>query len=89
MEHSTVRYYVYRCHRCHRILTRLQVYDAWDKAAELDKQDGGTHAGICVCGSRHINPTNLSVWEEITSFQVWKLWWVEIARPWLKKHLHV
>jgi hypothetical protein len=80
-----LRYLVFRCYRCKRILTKLQILDKW-LSAEADGPRKG-HNALCVCGSRHIVPTDLTAWEEITTPRVWVLWFYEVLVPWLRKKL--
>ena len=74
----------YRCYRCHRVITKLQIVARWEEA---EKDLTSTHLTICPCGSRHINPTNPSLFEELTTPAIWKLWYYEVFLPWLYKKL--
>ena len=81
-----LRYFCYRCYRCGRLLTRLEIVAKWvetEKNVDLSKP----HAVICPCGSRHLTPTNPYWYEELFFPRVWKLWFLEIFLPWLKKKL--
>lgn len=74
-------YLCYRCHRCGRLLTKLEIIDKWEEA---EKDISVPHLGLCVCGSRHISPSN-PLWYEEFSPRVLKLWFYEIVLPWLKR----
>jgi len=76
-----LRFLCYRCHRCGRLLTKLQILDKWHEA---EKDVTKTNMGLCACGSRHINPSNPTLWEELTHPSVWRLWYYEVLLPWLK-----
>jgi hypothetical protein len=71
-----VRYLLYRCYNCQRLITKLEIIDRWEKA-----EAGNPENGVCPCGSGKISPTNAKLWEELFLPRVWKLWWNEIARP--------
>ena len=84
---SRSRYLLYACHKCGRLVTCLQVEAKWAEAekANIGCQPGEEHhPNICVCGSRQLAPANASVWQELTSPAIWRLWWVKIARPYLR-----
>lgn len=73
------KHLVYRCFKCGRVLTCIDINKAWDAS------DGHlAHMPLCVCGSRHVSPTNAKLWEELLLPRIWKLWWVKIVTPWLK-----
>ena len=73
-------YLVYRCTLCHRLITCLEIVARWE-GLEASR---GVPNGLCPCGSSKISPTNPKLWEELFLPRVWKLWWVEIAKPALK-----
>ena len=78
---SRLKFPCYRCYYCGRLMTRLQIVAKWEEA---EKDLANSRAALCWCGSRHIVPTNPTLWEELTTPAVWKLWWVEFA-PWVRK----
>jgi hypothetical protein len=81
-------YLCYRCHRCKRLLTKLEILDKWSEyEAELKANPGltSTKSALCVCGSRHIVPTNPLWWEELLYPRVWRLWWHEVILPWWRR----
>jgi DNA-directed RNA polymerase subunit RPC12/RpoP len=65
---SVIRFPVYRCERCGRLVTRLAIRKAWAAAGSM---------AVCSCGSRRISPTNPSLWEELTSPAIWKQAWTD------------
>jgi hypothetical protein len=69
-----LRHLVYRCEKCKRVLTKLEILARWE-AAEKNKTP--LH-GACPCGGGRLSPTNLSIWEELTMPRVWVLWWKEV-----------
>ncbi len=77
-------YLCYRCHRCGRVLTKIQILKRW---VEAEKDISVTQSAVCACGSRHINPSNPTLFEELTSPSIWVLWWHEVLLPWLRKKL--
>ena len=81
MASREVSYLLYRCQGCRRIITKLQLisrWSAWEKAG-IDSK------GVCKCGSGRLSPTNASVWEELTSPAIWKLWLLEVVLPKLRR----
>ena len=77
-----LRYLCYRCYRCGRLLTKFQILDKWEEA---EKDVSVTRSALCACGSRHINPSNPTLFEELTNFRIWILWFYEVFLPWLRK----
>lgn len=76
-----IRHLVYRCYKCGALLTKYEILDIWERAeATLE-----TVIGLCKCGSRMIQPTNAKLWEELFLPKVWKVWWRDVAKPWLSK----
>ena len=73
---NRLRYLIYRCHACKRLLTHFEIEARWDRAAT-----GETHHGLCPCGSGRIAPSNATIWEEILLPRVWKVWWKDIVLP--------
>ncbi len=74
-----VRCLAYRCYKCGRLITSLEVLAAW----KTSEAKGGTeHDPLCPCGSRHISPTNVKWYEELFYFRVWKLWYYRVFKPW-------
>ena len=67
---------VYRCRQCTRLLTRREIYARW-----LEFDSGAANTGLCPCGGAKISPSNLTLWEEITTPRVWVLWWKEVVLP--------
>jgi len=80
-DYDRVRNFAYRCYKCGRLITSLEVLAAWRTS---EGKDGLTHDPLCPCGSRHITPTNVTLWEELTLPRVWKLWYYRIFKPWLE-----
>jgi hypothetical protein len=78
---SRLRYLCYRCYRCGRLLTKGEILGKWAKA---EQDPTVVHSALCRCGSRHISPTNPSLWEELTKPRVWRLWWDYVLVPWLR-----
>lgn len=77
-----LRFLCYRCYRCGRLLTKYEILDKWEAA---EKDVSVVHSSICKCGSRHITPANPTLLEELTLPRVWKLWFYDVFRPWLRK----
>jgi len=77
-----LRYLAYRCHRCGRILTKLEILDRWHEA---EKDVSVTKSAVCPCGARHLSPSNVKLWEELFLPRVWKLWWYEVFLPWVRR----
>lgn len=65
MERSEIKFPCWRCYNCGRLITRLEIAEAW----EAKKNN------LCPCGSGKISPTNPRLWEELFLPRVWKLWW--------------
>jgi hypothetical protein len=70
-----VRHLAYRCQSCNRLITKLELLDAWTRS----ERDGVNHS-ICPCGSGRISPTNPTLLEELFLPRVWKLWWKEVVQ---------
>lgn len=56
-------YWVYRCHSCARLITKIEILEAWGKG----------QPNLCPCGSKVIRPTNAKVWEELLLPRCWRL----------------
>lgn len=67
---SDIRFPCYRCYLCGRLITRLEIANAWSEK----------RANLCTCGSGKIAPTNPKLWEELFLPRVWKLWWSDIRK---------
>lgn len=79
-----VRYLIYRCYVCGRLLTKLELEATWRRLEENLPPEGEPAASaLCPCGSNKVTPGNALWWEEFLP-RVLKLWWVEIAWPWVK-----
>lgn len=76
MQTNRLQYLVYRCTACRRLLTRLDILDNWEASERT-----GVHLGVCVCGGGRISPSNVTLWEELTTPRIWKLWWKEVVLP--------
>ena len=74
-KHRTGHLY-YRCHKCGRGMTCLQVEARWDKA----EAKGGEHPELCPCGSRQLSPGNPLWWEELLYPSIWKLWYERVYK---------
>ena len=57
----TLDYLLYRCFKCGRILTAIEIEAIW---ANAEKDTSKTMATICACGSSKITPTNMTPEEE-------------------------
>jgi hypothetical protein len=79
-----LRYLCYRCYRCGALLTKYQILDRWEAA---EKDIGVVHSALCKCGCRHITPSNPTLFEELTSPSIWKLWLYDVFIPWLRRRL--
>jgi len=77
---SRLTYLAYRCEKCGRLLTKLEMIEGWERA----ERDGISLKGVCSCGSGRVSPTNPKLWEEICLPRVWRLWWKEVALPWVR-----
>jgi len=75
-----MKYWLYRCYGCRRIITKLQLQERWQAA----EKSGVDTKGICICGGGKLSPTNASVFEELTTPAIWKLWWVGVVLPKVK-----
>jgi hypothetical protein len=86
MSEATVpRYLLYRCYKCGALITALTIQDIWRSTP--DDPPPGSTVPLCTCGSSHISPGNAKWWEELLYPSVWRLWFVEIFKPWLKEKL--
>ena len=65
---SRLEYLLYRCFKCGRLLTAIEVEAIWDNA---EKDTSKTVAAICPCGSSKISPTNMTP-EEEKKYSSWK-----------------
>ena len=79
-----LRFPCYRCYRCGRLLTKLDILAKW---AEAEKDISKSKPAICRCGSRHVTGANPTLQEELTTPRIWKLWWYEVFLPWLGRRL--
>ena len=77
MGNDRLSHLAYRCVACHRVLTCLEIVATWERY----EASGETSKGLCVCGGSKISPTNPTLWEELTTPRIWKLWWVKVVRP--------
>lgn len=87
---SRLRYLMYRCHKCGKPITALQIEAAWKKAEKFNEGKPvkeQKHGDMCVCGSRHVTPSNASWFEELTRPSIWRLWTRRVVWPWLKEKL--
>lgn len=66
----------YRCTKCRRLLTKLEIISTWEKA-----EREGVSRGLCPCGGSRISPSNPTLSEELLLPRVWKLWFYEILLP--------
>ena len=80
MEVTKPRYLLYRCYKCGRAITRLDIMDIWSTAPRDPKP--GESVPLCSCGSSHISPGNAKWWEEVFLPRIWKLWYYEVFKPW-------
>ena len=83
-DNREVKYLLFRCYKCGRLITKYQMLDIWQEA-ELADADV---KGLCPCGSGRISPGNATVWEELTRPDVWLVWWLDVALPWLKRKIY-
>jgi DNA-directed RNA polymerase subunit RPC12/RpoP len=56
-------HYCYRCFNCGRLITKLELLEAW----------GNDQVNPCPCGSRKIRITNPKKWEELLLPRCWRL----------------
>lgn len=78
---NRLRYLLYRCHSCGRLITSLQIEQGWIKAEKFNEGKPVTeqkHGDMCSCGSRHVKPSNATIWEELTSPAIWWLWYKKV-----------
>ena len=78
MADRDLRYLIYRCQSCHRTLTKYQLDKVWGKAESVGND---TAKALCPCGGGRVSPTNPSLWEELTSPSIWKVWWLDVVMP--------
>ena len=78
MDTSRLPYLLYRCITCRRLLTKLEIIGEWERLERTKEQT----KGICPCGGSRISPANATVWEELITPRIWKLWWSEVVLPW-------
>jgi DNA-directed RNA polymerase subunit RPC12/RpoP len=85
---ARLRHLLYRCYRCTRILTSLEIERSWAKGEKANEgvpvENQVAHPQSCPCGSRHLTPTNASLWEELTRPSIWWLWYKRVFLPWLR-----
>jgi hypothetical protein len=74
-----LKFLLYRCQGCRRVLTKYQLAKFWDKA---ELAAAGATKNLCKCGGGRVSPTNASLWEELTSPAIWKVWWLDVVLPW-------
>lgn len=72
---NRLRYPIYRCEKCKRLLTRLEIVRKWEKA-EAQPNKVAT-VSLCICGSGRISPANPTLWQELTSPRLWRQAWVD------------
>lgn len=80
-EITGTKYLLYRCFKCGRPLTCLQIQAVWASASK----DSGKSPPLCSCGSSHISPGNAKWWEELLYPSIWKIWYHFVLKPWYKK----
>ncbi len=80
-----LRFLVYRCYKCSRIHTKYDILKVWAKAETLLKETGEALTALCPCGSRMIQPTNTTLWEELTTPKLWVVIYRDVLVPWLRK----
>lgn len=66
MSESVIRFPVYRCEKCKGLITRDEIRAAWARGSSP------SDLAVCRCGSRRFSPTNLTLWQELTSVKVWR-----------------
>lgn len=81
IEVSELRYLVYRCSGCRRVLTSLEMQDKWGKS----QADGHNDNSLCPCGANKVAPSNPTLFEELTLPRIWKLWFKKVFLPRFKK----
>jgi hypothetical protein len=65
-------YTTYRCYKCARLLTCLEIEARMDASAAVS--DGAEQTTpICPCGSGHISPTNVTPEEKKRFLNLWQL----------------
>src|SRR3990170_6066487 len=62
---------LYRCYKCGRLITALEILAVWKKAESEGCLTG--RPGICSCGSGHVSPTNMTPDESRKLFSYWQL----------------
>jgi len=75
-----MKYLVYRCFNCGRLITKLELEATWDRA----EKSGAEQKGICSCGGGQLRPSNAKLWEELLLPRVWRLAFKEVFLPWLR-----
>lgn len=70
---NRLRYPVYRCEKCKRLLTRLEIVAKWERAEAAASQPATI--ALCACGGGRISPANPTLWEELTSPRLWRQAW--------------
>lgn len=83
MIEDKLKYLIMRCYKCGRLITCFEILHAWSQPPP--PAGCGDHAPICPCGSRHVNPSNPKLWEELFLPRVWKVWLFKVVLPWFKK----
>ena len=84
---SRLRYLLYRCHKCGKVITALHIEKVWAKAEKFNEGKPvkeQQHGVLCSCGSRHVTPSNATTWEELTNPSIWLLWYKRVFLPWLR-----
>lgn len=66
---SSLDYLLYRCFKCGRLLTALEIERVW---ATAEKDTSKTVVGICPCGSSKIQPTNMTPEEKEELLHWWQ-----------------
>jgi hypothetical protein len=79
---SNLKYLLYRCYKCGRVITKLDIQAIW--SIPPPPKGCNDHVPLCPCGSRHVSPSNAKLWEELILPRIWKLWWYEVVLPWWK-----
>ncbi len=86
-EGARLRYLLYRCEKCNRILTALQIEARWAKGEKRNEgrpTENQVHPQCCPCGSRHMSPTNATWFEEMTSPAILRVWLLRVVLPWVR-----
>ena len=80
MAERELKYLVYRCFSCGRLITKLELEATWTRAEQSDTEQ----KGVCPCGGGQLRPSNAKLWEELLLPRVWRLWVQEVVWPWIR-----